>query len=448
MANRLLHTLSLWFYQLGFVLFGLGYLAGRRIRGRPLPGIRERLALYPPLQGERRSGGFGPIWVHLVSVGEAVAARPLIEELRRRFPDRGWVITTVTATGRKVAESLIRPGKDHLFYLPWDLAPVVRQALRAIRPAIFLSFETELWPVLFLEMARHGVPIGVVNGRISPAAYGRYLWIRPWMQAVLSDVGFFFTQSPQDARRYAAIGAAKDRIAVTGNLKWDVEIPEPAPGLQPDQLRELLGFANGTCLWTAGSTHPGEERAILAVYLRLQGRFPALRLLIAPRHPERAEEVERLAAGLGLSTIRKSRWGEPANRRAGEKAEPVILLDTLGELTAFYGISEVVFVGGSLVPHGGHNLIEPAALSRPILSGPHLQNFQAISESLTGASAMNVVRTEQELENGVARVLQNPGWARELGARARALVDEHRGAARRTAEMIALKWGSLLAGKG
>ena len=212
-SGTFFHRIRLWVYQLGLVLFGLVYLVLRRFRGRPLPGIRERLAIYPSALKKELFWESCPIWIHLVSVGEVLTARPLIEELRRRFPGKRWVITTVTPTGREMAQPLVRSGKDHLLYLPWDFAPLVRRALEAIRPCLFLSFETELWPVLFRELSRQQIPIAVVNGRISPTAYRRYLWVRPWMQAVLSDVGFIFAQSPQDLRRFAVLGAAKDRMA-------------------------------------------------------------------------------------------------------------------------------------------------------------------------------------------------------------------------------------------
>lgn len=418
-------------YAVGLALFGLGYLLLRKLRGRPTPGLKERLAFYPRPLREALDRLNRPIWIHLVSVGEVLAARPLIEELRRRYPGKGWVITTVTETGRSLAQELLRGPQDRLLYLPWDFGPVVRRAVGRIRPSLFLVFETELWPALFDELARREVPIAVLNGRISPAAYKRYLWVRRWMEGVLSCVALFFTQSPQDARRYAGIGAAKDRIVVTGNLKWDLKPPASSSnGAGPARVPGLL--------WTAGSTHPGEEKILMDVYRRLKSRFPGLRLLIAPRHPERVPEVEREAAAQGLATVRKSK------RTGAETGDPVILLDTLGELASFYEISDVVFVGGSLVPHGGHNLVEPAVLGRPILSGPHLHNFQAISDALLQAKGMTVVPSGEELERALVRFLENPAMGREMGERARAVIDQHRGAAARTAELIALRWGPLL----
>ena len=425
----------LWVYQVGLLLFGAVYLLLRLARGRDLPGILERLASYSPELRGRLARMERPVWLHAVSVGEAMAARPLVEELRRRFPGKPWVVSTVTPTGREVALKQLRDPKTEVIYLPWDLGPVVERAVRTIRPSLFISFETELWPVLFDKLEKAGVPVAVVNGRISPRAYGRYLWVRPLMRRALSPVGLFLTQSPQDARRYAALGAAKDRVVVSGNLKWDLEAAS-SNGAPPQQMRSLLGMNGAQKLWTAGSTHPGEERMIFEVYRRLKTRHADLRLLVAPRHPERAAEVEQEARRAGLTVTRRS------DLPAADDSS-VILLDTVGELTAFYRISEFVFVGGSLVPHGGHNLVEPASLGRPILTGPHLENFQAIAELLRQAKGMVVVRTPEELEQAAGRLLQDPRQARELALRAEAVFRENQGAVKRTADLLGLRWGKV-----
>lgn len=441
-GKSLLRALCFFGYQAGLLLFGAAYLAVRLARGRELPGIRERLASYSPEVRERLARMDRPVWIHAVSVGEALAARPLVEELRRRFPGKSWVVSTVTPTGRGIALKQLRDSRTEVVYLPWDFGPVVKRAIKWIRPSLFLSFETELWPVLFDMLERAGVPVAVVNGRISPRAYGRYLWVRPLMQRALSPVGLFLTQSPQDARRYAALGAAKDRVTVTGNLKWDLGAAHPN-GAPPEQLRGLLGMNGAQKLWTAGSTHPGEERMIFEVYGRLKERYPTLRLLVAPRHPERAAEVEQEARRAGMKVARWSevRVSESATERV---SDAVILLDTVGELASLYRISEFVFVGGSLVPHGGHNLVEPASLGCPILTGPHLENFQAIAESLRQAKGMLVVRTPGELEQAAGRLLQDPPGARDLGARAMAVFRENQGTVKRTADLIMLRWGKVL----
>ncbi len=442
-------ALFLWIYQAGLILFGAGYLLARLARGRRLPGLRERLGLYTLERRRALANLDGPIWIHAVSVGEVLAARPLLKRIRQEIPGRGWVMTTVTPTGRQVAERAIRPGQDQLLYLPWDLAPVVRRAIRAIRPTLFLCLETELWPVLLRELDRAKVPIAVVNGRISPRAYRRYLWIRPLMQRALEPVALFLAQSPQDARRLAAIGAAKDRIAVTGNVKWDQPAPQASDGGAPAAWRQRLGLSSRSVLWTAGSTHSGEDLPILQAYSFLREEFPHLRLLVAPRHPERVMEVEQQISAANLKSVRRSALGQPgqgnAASRAGQGEDPVIVLDTLGELADLYRASDLVFIGGSLIPHGGHNLAEPAAAGRPILTGPHLHNFSAIAEELEQAKAMVITRTAKELEEAIRRLLQDPRAAAELGARARTVVGQHQGATDRTAEFLFRRWGPALA---
>jgi len=413
------------------------------MRRRGVPGWRQRLGWYAGPVRRSLQALHRPIWIHLVSVGEVIAAKPLVEALRSQFPDQPWIITTVTPTGQSVAKGLLRGPQDHLLYLPWDLSPIVRRVIRWVRPALFLSFETELWPVLFQELKRAGVPIFVVNGRLSPAAYGRYLWARPFLRRTLAQVDFFLTQSIQDARRYAGIGAPKDRIAVAGNLKWDLEIPEPPDGLKPEQLRTGIGLSAGEILWTAASTHPGEEKQILHVYQNLKTQFPNLRLLIAPRHPERAAEIEQDLKSLGLSSLRRTQRGRAPSGSKGVGSDTVILLDTIGELAAFYRVSDVVFVGGSLVPHGGHNLIEPAALAKPIVTGSHLQNFQAVAESLLQGGGVLLVKSEKELEDRLRSLVGNPAMRRELGRRAFSVIREHRGASVRTVELILRRWKSL-----
>ncbi len=430
---ELKQNLFLFFYQGVLTLAGAVYLVLRLARRRPAPGLMERLGWYRrPLRG-RMASLRCPLWIHMVSVGEVLAARPLVEKLRRRFPDRSILFTTVTPTGREMARPLVRDGKDLLLYLPWDFQPIVRRAIRKIRPWAFLVFETELWPVLFHELNRAQVPILLVNGRLSPAAYRRYLWIRPFVRMTLAPVRAFLVQSAQDARRYAALGAAKDRIAVTGNLKWDLNLDEKPASAGGEDLRALLRLSPTGLLWIAASTHPGEERIVLAVYRNLKANHPDLHLLVAPRHPERIPEVEQEVNRAGFQSVRRTSLGE-GSRVKGEST--VILLDTLGELARFYAACDLVFMGGSLVPHGGHNLVEPALFSRAILTGPHFQNFQAMAEALQQAGGMGIVRSAQELEERMRQLLGEPTLRRQLGQRAFAVIREHRGATDRTVALI------------
>ncbi len=434
-----LTTKILLFCYQGILLFcGMGYCAGRFLVGKRVPGVNHRLAYYSSETKRKLASLNEPIWLHAVSGGEVLAAQSLIEQFQHRFPNQRWVITTVTPTGQIVAQKFLRKDKGVVLYLPWDFTPIIRRAIRTIRPSLFLVLETELWPVLFHEMGQRNIPIFVVNGRISPSAYKRYLLARPVFHRILTPVTAFLTQSLQDARRYAGIGAAKDRIVVTGNIKWDVQDNEEKNSSSgKESLRNLLGLTEKSLLWTAGSTHPGEEESILQVYQKLKTRGAPLRLLIAPRHPERVEEVERKVQSIGLSSIRRTALG---NGKSAFSDESVFLLDTLGELATFYAVSDLVFVGGSLTPNGGHNLVEPAAFSRPILTGSHLQNFQAIAESLSSAGGMVIVRSAEELEEGVEKLLREPALRKQLGARARKVIQDHRGATERTVQFILRRW--------
>ncbi len=378
-------NLLLFIYQIILIPLGLIYLVLRLIKRRGAPGLCQRLGFYPPDLRRELARLDRPIWIHLVSVGEVLGGERLVQEMRAMLPaspaggpDVPWVITTTTPTGQSVAAKLVRGGQDKLLYLPWDLGFSVRRAVRLIRPRLFVCFETELWPVLFHQLKKQEVPIAIVNGRISPNAYRRYLWVRPLMEIFLRPVRLFLVQSPQDAKRYAGIGAAKDRILVTGNIKWDIGADGNADADGSARLKTVLGLNGSHVVWTAGSTHAGEERIVLETYKKLRGARPDLRLLLAPRHPERIPEVEREAEALGVATVRKSSLGEGAGDR-------VVLLDTVGELRNFYRISDIVFVGGSLIPKGGHNLMEPAAFSRPIVTGPYLHNFAHAAELLSQA---------------------------------------------------------------
>lgn len=425
----------MFIYQVGLALFGLVYLPGRFLSGRRLDGIGQRLGRYSPPILERFSSQPRPVWIHMVSVGEVMAAQELIRRLRDRLPGVPWVVTTTTPTGQEMARRLLSSETDTALYLPWDLTAAVRRAVRLIRPCLFICFETELWPVLFRELQREGVPIVIVNGRISQKAYRRYLWVRFFMTAALKPVRLFLAQSAEDARRFAGLGASKDRIVVTGNVKWDLKTAASGSANGGPDWRGLFGFTGKEILWTAGSTHPGEEKVILESYRQIRQEQPVLRLLIAPRHPERVPEVEKEAAALGLATVRRSRL-ETGSRDAGQEAKPVILLDTIGELPSVYGASDIVFVGGSLVPKGGHNFVEPALLSRPILTGPHVQNFEEMARQLLQAGGLTMVGNADELNRKVRQLAQDPALRSECGRRAYSVIRQNEGAAAKTVELI------------
>lgn len=365
-------------------------------------------------------------WIHAVSVGESAAAVPLVEGIRRRWPELGIVVSTITPTGARIVAERLAGAATHR-YFPIDLPGPVGRALDAARPRFFVAIETELWPNFLRALARRGVPAMIANGRISDRSFRRYRWIRALMRRVLADVAVFAMQTEEDARRIVALGAPPDRVVVTGNLKSDL-LPEADP--EGERWRQRLGLGAGTPLWIAGSTHRGEEAVVLDAFARLRARCPQLALLLAPRHPERADEVEALLRERGLSAVRRSRLG------AGAPAGSVVILDTVGELAGLYALADVVFVGGSLVPVGGHNVLEPAMRGKPVLMGPHMSNFREGAELLQQSGGGLVVEDGPALEQELARLLADPDHARGMGEAARTAFAGRQGAVSATLDLI------------
>ncbi len=391
---------------------------GRGGYGRDL---RQRLgALSDGLPDEPRC------WIHAVSVGEAATAVPLVEAIARRWPTLGIVMTTVTPTGaRIVADRLV--GLAVHRYFPLDLPGPVRRAVDRIRPRFFIAMETELWPNLLRALFRRGVPSMIANGRISDRSFRRYRLVRFLTARMLAHVRLFAMQSEEDARRIIALGALPERVVVTGNIKNDQVPPENGGEAL---WQRLLGLEVGEPVWVAGSTHRGEERTVLDAYVRLRARFPALTLLLAPRHPERVPEVERLVRERGLEPVRRSELPKSQARGA------VIILDTVGELAQVYRLATVVFVGGSLIPTGGHNMLEPAMLRKPVLFGPHTTNFRESAERLVRGGGALVVRDGSELEAELSTLLADGGRRDKMGEAAFQAMAGHRGAIRQTMELV------------
>lgn len=409
-------------YSLGL---GLGFLLalpyfiwkGRR-RGKYFRTFAERmgrLPVYLNVDAERS------VWVHAVSVGEVLAARPLLAELRTAFPRHRLFLSTTTETGNAVARQVAR-GLDGLFFAPFDFRRPVRQVLDTLRPDLLVLVETELWPNLIHEARRRGTRVAVVNGRISPRSFRRYRRIRALLRPVLAQVDLFAMQGEAHARRIVEMGAPAERVTVTGNLKFDsVEAPR-----LPERLARLLGHLERP-LWIAGSTVAGEEELVLRAFHRVRAQAPDTALMLAPRHPERFDEVPRLVEAAGFRCRRRTEL-EPGSWRDGE----VLLLDTLGELPHVYPLASVVFVGGSLVPAGGHNILEPAVAGRAAVVGPHMENFQEIADAFRAEQALWQVSSADELAPTVARLLGDASERDEYGRRARALVERNRGALERT----------------
>ncbi len=391
-----------------------------RLRGHERSWAQRWGRLEPGLPPEPRC------WIHAVSVGEAAAAVSLVEAIGRRWPQLAIVMTTVTPTGARIVTGRLGRLATHR-YFPVDLPGPVRRALDAVRPRFFIGLETELWPNFLRALASRGIPAMVANGRISDRSFRRYLLVRGLVARMLRRVSVFAMQSAEDARRIIALGAPAERVVVTGNLKADLRV-EPT-GLDPAWQR-LLRCDPGRLLWIAGSTHHGEEAAVLDAYQRLKPRFAGLGLLVAPRHPGRTDEVERLIRDRGLPAVRRTAPG------AAEDGEAVIILDTVGELAGLYGLADVVFVGGSLVPTGGHNMLEPAQRRKPVLFGPHTSNFRESAELLRSAGAAVVVHDAIELAREVERLLQDPDLRGKMGEAGFAAVAARQGALAETLALI------------
>lgn len=405
-------------------LFGLALpLAGpwllwrNRRRGRPPLRVRERLGLDLPAV---RPGG---VWVQAVSVGEVAVAKLLLKELRGRHPALPAVLTSTTATGLRLAAG--PQLADVILPFPIDLPGPVRRLAAHIAPRLVVLVETELWPELLAACGRRGVPVAIANARISDRSFPRYRAIRPLMRPLLAPVSLVLAQGEVEAERFAALGIPASRIRITGNIKFDAAPLAPPPSVGPG-IRRL---AAGRPVLVAGSTMAGEEEQVLDAWLGVEGAGRPF-LLLAPRHPERADEVATLLAARGVAAVRRSKMDS-----VPEKTDAVVL-DTVGELASLYELGSIAFIGGSLVPTGGHNPIEPARFGVPVLTGPHLRNFASVYAHFVAAGAAQVVRDASELRRHVEAWLSDPAAAGRVGAAGRALLARHSGATARTVDAI------------
>ena len=389
--------------------------------GKYVGNVRERLGRVPA-----GVAGGPSIWVHAVSVGEILAARPLVAALKERFPRYRLVVSTTTRTGHAVARRQMAAA-GALLYAPFDWPGPVRRTLAAVNPVLLVLVETEIWPNLIHEARRRGARVALVNGRISARSFGRYRRVRRWLARVLADVDLFLMQGQAHADRLEELGAPANRVRVLGNLKFDA----PPPAALPEDLARLLASRAGGPLWVAGSTVAGEEASVLRAFGVASERVPGLGLLLAPRHPERFGEVAALVEAAGFACQRRSA------RDAVWSPGAVLLLDTLGELAHVYPIASVVFVGGSLVPAGGHNILEAAVAGRAVVVGPHMENFREIADTFRAEDAFVEVATAEALGHAVGGLLGDDARRQDLGERARSLVERNRGALQRTVDALA-----------
>lgn len=369
----------------------------------------------------------GVIWVHAVSVGEVQAAAALVQRLQRACPGFDIVISTVTPTGAQRARTLFKDAVRHC-YLPYDLPGAVRRFLDRLQPRVAIILETEIWPTLYHELGRRRIPLVLASARVSTKSVDRYRRMAALFRETLSHGILIGAQTQADAERFIAIGAAAGRVRVTGNVKYDLRIPAATV----DAGREFRAQCGaGRPVWIAGSTHEGEEDAALFAHASIRRAHPRALLILVPRHPQRFEAVRALLRRQGVAFALRSAGQLP------DESHEVFLVDTLGELQMFYAAADLAFVGGSLVPIGGHNLLEPAALGVPMLSGPHTHNAQDIAELLGQCGAVRIVHSREELAQRAGEWLDDPERARADGRRGQESVAQSRGAVDRLVEMVA-----------
>ena len=414
-------TIYTWLFRLllPFILLRLWW------RGRAQPSYRRRLRERfgrVPVRASRAH----LIWVHAVSVGETLAAVPLIEKLAARHPDWQWLVTTTTPTGSERVRASLAPllgGRLLHFYAPYDLPGCLRRFLDALRPQMLVVMETELWPNLLAACRERGIPTLLANGRLSEKSAHGYQRLHRLTGPMLQNLDRVVAQYPADAQRFVSLGLPESRVVTTGNIKFDLHI---GLGLESEAQALAHAWSGGGAIprpvWLAASTHLGEDEMVLDAFAGLQAEFPHLLLVLVPRHPERFDQVARLVKQRGFRLQRRSDGGVPPAQ------VQVLLGDTMGELLRFYGACDVAFVGGSLVPVGGHNMIEPAAWGVPVVCGPHLHNFAAVATMLRKAGGMAVVEDSAQLTEQLQQWLGDEEECRAAGARAREVAAENSGA--------------------
>ncbi|HKS28774.1 MAG TPA: 3-deoxy-D-manno-octulosonic acid transferase [Pyrinomonadaceae bacterium] len=421
-------------FTLGILLLSPRFILDAFTHGKYVEGLRERLGRLPLIPTE----GSPVIWLHCVSVGETQAARPLARLILEKFPRHKLVVSTVTRTGQRVAREVFRDEAAAVIYFPFDWAWTVRRALRRVNPEIVLVMETELWPRFLLECSRRKVPVALVNGRLSEKSFRRYRLIGSFIKRVVGCLDLALMQSEADAARIRELGLEDRRVEVSGNVKFDLLSSTDEYALT-ESLRERFGLSETGPLVVAASTHSPEERVTLEAFRMLRATQEGLgaRLLLAPRHPERFEEVASLLASSGLSWSRRSLPARP-----DDKTSDVILLDSIGELRAVYPLARLVFVGGSIAETGGHNVLEPAASGACIITGAHTSNFTAIVNTFLERDALVQLPPlmEEEAPAELARVmselLSDEARRHRMIERAKEVLDENRGATLYTADRI------------
>ena len=425
-------------FYLSAATLGAPYIVAKLfVSERFRSGLMQKLGWLP----ERR-GSAPCFWVHAASVGEMFASRPLVKALDETFPDWEVILSTNTNTGLSVARKDF--GDKLSFYFPFDLSWLDRKALTLLRPACILLIELEIWPNFLVAAHERRIPVIVVNGRISARSVRAFKAIMrlsaAFREALNARENFYCARSQADASRFLELGIAEERVLVTGNVKYD-SLPIEVPLERKERLRQIFKLRPEDLVLVGGSTHPGEEEILLRVFKTLKMELPALRLILVPRHIERAPEIEEKVLALGLPCVRRSRLAvSEANLLEGQVIPPeregIIVVDTVGELQHIYSLAHCVFVGKSLKGIGGQNVMEPAGLARPILFGPHMENFSEEANLLLESGGARKVGDEGELLEAVRDVLTHSQPAEAMGQRAREVVLKNRGATLRSLEVL------------
>jgi 3-deoxy-D-manno-octulosonic-acid transferase len=432
----LLYSLAL---GIGLVLLSPWFLIQGLRRGKYLRSLRGRLGVVPEVivQAAQKSQGNGGIWIHAVSVGEAIAAMPLARGLRERFPNRPVYVSTTTETGQTTARERLGKWAAGVFYLPLDIPWMVRRAIEGVRPSLIVIVETEIWPNFLREAARGGIPVVFVNARISARSLPKYERVNRlfgnFLRKVLREPVLFLAQSSEDAARLVKIGAPSGKVIVMGNMKYD--IVEPEGNAFSFWLKQQGGKERGRPVLVAGSVMAGEESAVLEAFDDVRKDWPRALLVLAPRKTEQFDDVAKLAEAGGRILVRRSQLQSGEELKSGAE---VILLDTIGELAPVYSAADVVFVGGSLVATGGHNLVEPAACGKAPAFGPHMENFSEMAEQFVEAHGGKRVVNGAELGQFWRRLLADDDLRAAMGRGAASILEANRGATEKTLEAISI----------
>jgi 3-deoxy-D-manno-octulosonic-acid transferase len=405
--RTLLYVIALFYFP--YMLVSL------MAKGKKRAGIRQRFGLFKTSFFTAKKGK--RVWFHAVSVGETVAAAPLVISLKKAYPDTEIYFSTVTETGNKIAHEKLGDVAK-IFFFPFDFRGVVRRVIRRMSPDLFVVVETEIWPNLLHALHDKNIPSLIVNGRISPRSFKGYSRFRFFFRRVLPLVSRFLMQSETDAERIIRLGAPPERVSVAGNIKFDQAIGAGKPAA----TRAALGIPEGARVFIAGSTHQGEEDEALKAYKKLLMDFPDMVMVLAPRHPERFAAAEEAVKRAGLQCKRKSALSPGPSRGY------VLLLDTMGELAGTYAVGDINFVGGSWAQVGGHNILEPASFGKPVFFGPAMHNFRDISRILKDCGAGIEVKDGEELATEAAKLLRDPAKYAALGHAALEAIEKNKGA--------------------